>query len=130
MFHAARCGLRIVRQPITHIVRRYFARTIVIFVFLLGTGFREYSVLILFAQSQGWESSIRKFEDDDKANPPKPGGIVFTGASSIRRWDALVEEMKPLEVMNRDFGGSQYSDLNQYGKKDRHCLPPRGGRGV
>jgi lysophospholipase L1-like esterase len=125
MFHAAGCRLRIVRQPITHIVRRYFPRLIVIFVFLLGTGLREYSVSVLFAQSQDWESPIRKFEDDDKANPPRRGGIVFTGASSIRRWDTLVEEMKPLEVMNRGFGGSQYSDLNQYAKRIVIAYHPR-----
>jgi len=77
------------------------------------------------AQSQNWESSIRKFEDDDKANPPKPGGIVFTGASSIRLWDTLVAEMKPLVVINRGFGGSQYTDLNQYAKRIVLAYRPR-----
>jgi hypothetical protein len=33
--------------------------------------------------------------------------------------------MKPLEVMNRGFGGSQYSDLNQYAKRIVIAYHPR-----
>src|SRR5258707_11054813 len=33
--------------------------------------------------------------------------------------------MKPLEVMNRGFGGSQYSDLNQYAKRIVIACHPR-----
>jgi len=96
-----------------------------IFVFLLGLGAHDYLVSSVSAQSQKWESSMRRFGDDDKANPPKPGGIVFTGASSIRLWDTLVAEMKPLDVMNRGFGGSQYTDLNQYAKRIVIAYRPR-----
>jgi lysophospholipase L1-like esterase len=53
----------------------------------------------------------------DKVNPPKPGVIVFTGSSSILFWDTLVNDMKPLPVINRAFGGSQYSDVNHYAKR-------------
>ena len=100
-------------KPMNNLMRRNLVGLIAFFAFLLGAGVREYPVSTVSAQSQNWESSIRKFEEDDKANPPKPGGIVFTGASSIRRWETLAAEMKPLDVMNRGFGGSQYSDLNQ-----------------
>jgi lysophospholipase L1-like esterase len=96
-----------------------------IFVFLLSLGVHDFIVSKVPAQSQNWESSIRKFEDDDKVNPPKPGGIVFTGASSIRLWDTLVAEMKPLDVINRGFGGSQYTDLNQYAKRIVIAYRPR-----
>ncbi len=34
------------------------------------------------------------------------GGIVFAGSSSIRKWDSLVKDMKPLPVVNRGFGGA------------------------
>lgn len=64
--------------------------------------------------AQGWESDIRAFEKQDQANPPKPGSIVFTGSSSFVRWHSLAEDMKPLPVLNRAFGGSQYTDVNQY----------------
>src|SRR5260221_14752896 len=117
MFHAARCRLRLMSQPTSCYMQRNLVGLIVVFVFLLGMGLREYLSSRVLAQSQNWESSIRKFEEDDKVNPPKPGGIVVTGASSIRRWDTLVAEMKPLDVTNRGFGGSQYSDLNQFGER-------------
>jgi lysophospholipase L1-like esterase len=66
---------------------------------------------------QNWEPTIRRFEESDKTNPPKPGVIVFTGSSSIVRWSTLVHDMRPLDVINRGFGGSEFSDLNQYTKR-------------
>ena len=42
------------------------------------------------------------------------GGIVFTGSSSIAYWSSLVDDMKPLAVINRGFGGSEYTDVNHY----------------
>jgi lysophospholipase L1-like esterase len=66
------------------------------------------------AQAANWEPDIRKFEEQDKIYPPKPGVIVFAGSSSFARWDSLVDQMKGLNVINRGFGGSQYTDLNQY----------------
>lgn len=61
-----------------------------------------------------WETEIRAFERADQAHPPKPGMIVFTGSSSIRRWETLAEEMAPLEVINRGFGGAQLDDVDLY----------------
>jgi lysophospholipase L1-like esterase len=61
-----------------------------------------------------WEPDIRKFEEQDKINPPKPGVIVFAGSSSFARWDTLADQMNGLDVINRGFGGSQYTDLNKY----------------
>src|SRR5207244_77618 len=49
--------------------------------------------------AQEWESSIRAFEREDKVHPVPPGGIVFTGSSSIAYWSSLVEDMKPLAVI-------------------------------
>lgn len=61
-----------------------------------------------------WEHSIRMFEESDRLHPPNPGTIVFTGSSSIALWSSLGADMKPLVVLNRGFGGSQVSDVNQY----------------
>ncbi len=82
----------------------------------LGLALRGF-LLVTPAQAQQWESSIRKFEEMDKLNPPKQGVIVFTGSSSIVRWVTLADDMKPLTVINRAFGGSQYSDVNQFAKR-------------
>ncbi len=65
----------------------------------------------------GWEPAIRAFEAQDKLNPPKPGCIVFAGSSSFRYWDTLASDMKPLDVVNRGFGGSEMRDLNFYAKR-------------
>ncbi len=64
-----------------------------------------------------WEPAIRDFERADHAHPPKPGIIVFTGSSSIRRWESLAEEMAPLPVINRGFGGSQLDDVDLYARR-------------
>jgi lysophospholipase L1-like esterase len=125
MFHAARSRLRLMSQLICRLSRKGIECLIVLFVLLLGIGVREYLVSTVLARPQDWESSIRKFEDDDNVNPPKPGGIVFAGASSIRLWGTLLEEMKPLDVINRGFGGSQYSDLNRYAKRIVVVYHPR-----
>jgi lysophospholipase L1-like esterase len=78
---------------------------------LLGICARIYIPSVL---AQGWEPAIRDFEEQDKIHPPKPGCIVFAGSSSFRFWDTLTADMKPLDVINRGFGGSEFSDLDQY----------------
>jgi lysophospholipase L1-like esterase len=96
---------------------------------LLGIGVHKFSyVRTVSAQAKAprdWEPAIQKFEDDDKANPPKQGEIVFTGASSIVRWKTLQEDFAPLYVINRGFGGSEYSDLNKYAKRIVVAYHPR-----
>lgn len=57
-----------------------------------------------------WEGAIMKFEMEDKAHPPAPGGILFVGSSSIVFWD-LKAAFPDLPVLNRGFGGSQVSDV-------------------
>jgi len=56
-----------------------------------------------------WEGAIRAFEEEDKANPPAPGQVLFLGSSSIAAWD--IEEAFPdLDVLKRGFGGSMIAD--------------------
>jgi lysophospholipase L1-like esterase len=113
-------------QPFAQFIRRTFAGLVLLSVCLAGIGDRKNSVAATVpAQAQDWEPSIRKFEEQDKINPPKLGSIVFTGSSSIARWDTLVKEMEPLDVINRGFGGSQYADLNQYVKRIVIAYHPR-----
>jgi lysophospholipase L1-like esterase len=61
-----------------------------------------------------WERSIRAFEREDRAEPPRPGGIVFTGSSTIRFWKSLAADMAPLRVVNRGFGGSLVRHVTHY----------------
>lgn len=60
-----------------------------------------------------WEKEISAFETADKENPPKKGGILFTGSSSIRLWKTLAQDFPHHNVLNRGFGGSEISDAVQ-----------------
>lgn len=113
-------------QRISRLTRRIVAGLIALTVCVASFACRKYFfVPVVLAQGQDWEPSIREFEEQDKVNPPKSGGIVFTGSSSIARWETLVNDMRPLDVINRGFGGSQYSDLNQYAKRIVIAYHPR-----
>ena len=68
-----------------------------------------------------WEADIAAFEKADAANPPKKGGIVFVGSSSIRMWRTLKEDFPKHNVINRGFGGSQMSDSVHFA--DRIVIP-------
>ncbi|HXJ14337.1 MAG TPA: SGNH/GDSL hydrolase family protein [Candidatus Limnocylindrales bacterium] len=113
-------------QPISQHIRRTLTSFVLLSVCLAGVADgKHYAASSAPAQSQDWEPSIRKFEEQDKIDPPKLGTIVFTGSSSIALWETLAEEMKPLDVINRGFGGSQYSDLNRYAKRIVIAYHPR-----
>jgi lysophospholipase L1-like esterase len=61
-----------------------------------------------------WERSVVGFELKDRASPPRPGGIVFTGSSTVRFWKSLEGDMAPLGVVNRGFGGSLVRHVTHY----------------
>jgi len=58
-----------------------------------------------------FERVILAFEKSDKQAFPKPSGIVFTGSSSIRSWKTLANDMAPLPVISRGFGGAHMSHI-------------------
>lgn len=67
-----------------------------------------------------WESAIADFEALDRESPPKAGGVLFVGSSSIRRWD-LERWFPGSGVTNRGFGGSQIADSIRH--FDRFVVP-------
>ena len=80
---------------------------------------------ICAAQEPGparWESAIAAFEHQDQEALPAPGGILFVGSSSIRRWD-LQQSFPDRRALNRGFGGSEVADALHYA--DRIILPYR-----
>jgi lysophospholipase L1-like esterase len=52
------------------------------------------------------EPQIQAFEESDAKQMPAPGQALFIGSSSIRMWKSLAEDMSPVPVINRGFGGS------------------------
>jgi len=54
---------------------------------------------------EAWEWNIARFEAQDRIHLPQKGACVFTGSSSITFWGTLEQDMAPLPVINRGFGG-------------------------
>lgn len=78
----------------------------------------------LFVQAQDplkWEESIQKYEKRDQANPPEEGTNLFVGSSSIAIWQDIQDYFPDHDVLNRGFGGSQFSDIIHYA--DRIIYP-------
>ncbi|MFK7923606.1 MAG: GDSL-type esterase/lipase family protein [Bacteroidia bacterium] len=58
-----------------------------------------------------FENEIRVFEKaDSTANLPEDF-VLFVGSSSVRMWKTMDEDLAPLAVLNRGFGGSNFQDL-------------------
>jgi lysophospholipase L1-like esterase len=68
-----------------------------------------------------WESSIKKFEAQDRKQMPPEGALVFIGSSSFTFWSTLERDMAPLPVINRGFGGARIPDVLHY--VERIVLP-------
>ncbi|MGV3774827.1 MAG: SGNH/GDSL hydrolase family protein [Verrucomicrobiales bacterium] len=70
---------------------------------------------ISMAQSEGkWAKEIAAFKAQDEKNTPPQGAIVFTGSSSVRLWTNLAKAFPGSQIINRGFGGSQYSDVVEH----------------
>jgi lysophospholipase L1-like esterase len=61
-----------------------------------------------------WQKEIRAFAKQDAQKAPPMQPIVFTGSSSIRKWQTLATDFPTLPVMNRGFGGSEMADSVSY----------------
>jgi lysophospholipase L1-like esterase len=68
-----------------------------------------------------YASDIEAFLQQDLANPPPKEGILFIGSSIFRQWAHLSEQMAPLPVFNRAFGGSTTADILNH--MDKVVLP-------
>ena len=64
-----------------------------------------------WSKDDAFIDEINEFKRLDKENFPEKGKILFTGSSSIKFWESLEEDMEPLEVLNRGFGGAQISHV-------------------
>ncbi len=68
-------------------------------------------------------ADIEAFLKEDAVHPPPERGILFVGSSIFRQWKSLAEDMAPLPVFNRAFGGSRTEEVLYY--MDRIVLPYR-----
>ena len=65
--------------------------------------------------------AIEAFLKEDQTNPPPKQAILFIGSSIFRQWKNLKEQMAPLPVFNRAFGGSRTAEILFY--MDKVVLP-------
>jgi len=65
----------------------------------------------LFAPNHRFQIDVDQMLARDKTNPPPRNGILFIGSSIFRFWTQLSEQMAPLPVFNRAFGGSVTEDM-------------------
>jgi len=68
-----------------------------------------------------FRTEIDAFLEEDKVSPPPRHAILFIGSSIFRGWEHLKEQMAPLPVFNRAFGGSRTEDILFY--MDKVVLP-------
>ena len=62
-----------------------------------------------------WDYTIGGFALEDEIIGARPGAIVATGSSSMRFWGHRIhEDLAPLSVISRGFGGSNMNDVLHY----------------
>ena len=70
-----------------------------------------------------FRDEILRFAELDRESLPPACPVLFVGSSSIRLWSTLKEDMAPLPVLNRGFGGSTIAQSTMY--FDRIVTPYR-----
>ena len=76
-------------------------------------------VYILFAEGDPdhWSGEIAEFTRQDISKQPPKGALLFVGGSDLRQWESLSQDMAPLKVINRGFGGARISHLTHYASR-------------
>src|SRR5436190_9749559 len=71
-----------------------------------------------------WESTMKRFDEENAAGKARTGGVVFTGSSSIAKW-SLEKNFAGLGYINRGFGGSETSDAVHFASRILRPLKPK-----
>jgi lysophospholipase L1-like esterase len=71
-----------------------------------------------FNDPRRFEQCIVDFEQQDRVTPPPRGAIVAIGSSTMRGWhDTIREDLAPLTIIPRGFGGSEMNDAVHYASR-------------
>lgn len=71
-----------------------------------------------------WESTMKRFDQENAAGQAKPGGVVFVGSSSMVRWK-LEQSFPDKGYINRGFGGSMASEAVHFARRILEPLKPK-----
>ena len=75
-----------------------------------------------YSNPERFESSVAGFEKSDAEAMPPAGAVLCIGSSSMRMWHPTIkEDLAPLTVIPRGFGGSTMNDLLAF--TDRIVMP-------
>jgi lysophospholipase L1-like esterase len=61
-----------------------------------------------------FQEQIDRFVQQDRTNPPPRDAIEIVGSSIFRMWTTAPQQLAPLPVYNRAFGGSRTWEVNHY----------------
>jgi len=99
---------------------------IVICLLLIGCTAVRADEAAAYPDPERFESQIKEFEKHDAKQMPPKGAVLFVGSSSIRRWHGdLANDLAPLTVIGRGFGGSNTNDLLHYSDRIVFKYQPR-----
>ncbi len=82
--------------------------------------------LIEWGRPDFYEEQINVFLEADKSIEYNEELILFTGSSSIRFWETLTQDMHPLPVLNRGFGGAHLAHVNHHFDQIVYPYNPKG----
>ena len=104
-----------------------YTRFILLFGILSSTGFLSVaSAKPEWPDPERFENDVREFEAADKTTPPPEKAIVCVGSSSMKMWrNNIKEDLAPLTVIPRGFGGSNFNDLLYYTERLVIAYEPR-----
>jgi len=87
---------------------------IALLIAVIGTAVLALPVAAQQPPPDRFAEQVAKLVADEVAHPPAEGSILFIGSSIWRLWSTVVQDMAPLPVYNRAFGGSQTPDMLRY----------------
>jgi len=61
-----------------------------------------------------YQYQIENFRKDDSLHANRKTDIVFSGSSSIRKWESLADDFSGYNILNRGFGGSSVPEAIYY----------------
>jgi len=82
--------------------------------FLLLIAGLAFTAPVFAQQGFPFANEIRAFKHQDSLNFPKPGGILFIGSSSIRKWTDLEQRFADQPIIRRGVGGCELWQLVDY----------------
>jgi lysophospholipase L1-like esterase len=68
----------------------------------------------IWGATNRFEGEVSKMEAAARRSPAPTGAVMLYGSSSFRLWTNAAAQFPHVDLLNRGFGGSQLSDLNEF----------------